>query len=119
MMKIPVFCLLLTILCSLANAEGLTPIEKQIAENSKNSKEEAIALLEKVVNINSGTMNHEGVAQVGSIFSKELEALGFQVRWISQKEVNRAGHLFAERKGTIGKRLILIGHLDTVFEKDS
>jgi glutamate carboxypeptidase len=106
-------------ICSQAAAEDLTTIEKQIAENAKNSTAEAIALLEKVVNINSGTMNHEGVEQVGTIFSKELEALGFQVRWIPQKEVNRAGHLFAERKGTIGKRLILIGHLDTVFEKES
>jgi glutamate carboxypeptidase len=35
------------------------------------------------------------------------------------KQVNRAGHLFAERKGSKGKRLLLIGHLDTVFEKES
>ncbi|MCI0411605.1 M20/M25/M40 family metallo-hydrolase [bacterium] len=119
-MKNTVFCLsLIIILHSLAAGEGLTPLEKQIAEKARNSAEEAISLLEKVVNINSGTMNHEGVAQVGSIFSKEFEALGFEVRWILQKEVNRAGHLFAERKGNAGKRLILIGHLDTVFEKES
>ena len=119
-MKNLVFCLsLLVILCSLAVGEGLSPIEKQIAEKAKNSTAEAIALLETVVNINSGTMNHDGVAQVGRIFSKQLAALGFQVRWIPQKEVNRAGHLFAERKGNAGKRLILIGHLDTVFEKES
>ena len=34
-------------------------------------------------------------------------------------EMKRAGHLFAEKKGTKGKRLLLIGHLDTVFEPDS
>jgi glutamate carboxypeptidase len=33
--------------------------------------------------------------------------------------LNRAGHLFAYRRGRQGKRLLLIGHLDTVFEKDS
>lgn len=33
--------------------------------------------------------------------------------------VSRAGHLFAERKGTRGKRILLIGHLDTVFEKEN
>ena len=118
-MKNLLFFLLMTVLCSLSAGENLTPIEKSISEKAKKSTPEAIALLEKVVNINSGTMNHEGVAQVGGIFSKEFEALGFEVRWIPQKQVNRAGHLFAERKGKAGKRLILIGHLDTVFEKES
>jgi glutamate carboxypeptidase len=34
--------------------------------------------------------------------------------------VNRAGHLIAEHKGSgRGKRMLLIGHMDTVFEKDS
>ena len=100
-------------------AEALTPEEKKIAEIAKNSTADAISLLERVTNINSGTMNHQGVTEVGEIFAKEFEAIGFKVRWIPQKEVNRAGHLFAERSGTQGKRLLLIGHLDTVFEKDS
>jgi glutamate carboxypeptidase len=100
-------------------AENLTPQEKQIADTAKQSTDDAIALLEKVVNINSGTMNHEGVKNVGAIFEQEFRELGFDVRWIPQKEVNRAGHLFAEHKGTQGNRLLLIGHLDTVFEKDS
>ena len=81
--------------------------------------QEAITLLESVVNINSGTMNHEGVRQVGKIFQVEFDSLGFETRWISMNQVNRAGHLFAERSGDQGKRLLLIGHLDTVFEQDS
>jgi glutamate carboxypeptidase len=100
-------------------ADSLTPIERKIADAAKNSSDDAIQFLEKTVNINSGTMNHQGVTEVGRMFGKELEALGFDVRWIPMKEVNRAGHLFAERKGNQGKRLLLIGHLDTVFEKDS
>ena len=99
--------------------EALTPQEKQIAATAKESTEDAIRLIEKVVNINSGTMNHPGVKEVGQIFAKEFESIGFEVRWIPQDQVNRAGHLFAERKGNKGKRLLLIGHLDTVFEKDS
>jgi glutamate carboxypeptidase len=102
-----------------AFGQNLTPVEQRIAQTAKNSTTDAILLLEKVVNINSGTMNHEGVTEVGRIFAKEFEALGFDVRWIPMKQVNRAGHLFAERKGNQGKRLLLIGHLDTVFEKDS
>jgi hypothetical protein len=80
---------------------------------------EATALLERLVNVNSGTMNPDGVREVGRILRGEMDALGFSTRWIDLPETKRAGHLFAERRGNRGKRLLLIGHLDTVFEKDS
>jgi glutamate carboxypeptidase len=79
---------------------------------------DALALLERVVNINSGTQNLAGVREVGRIFSEELEALGFKTRWVDGAPFQRAGHLVAEHPGT-GPRILLIGHLDTVFEKDS
>ena len=97
----------------------LDATEAKIAAHVDAHADEAIALLERVVAINSGTMNHDGVRQVGQIFAQELEALGFETRWIPMDQVNRAGHLFAERAGTAGKRVLLIGHLDTVFERDS
>jgi glutamate carboxypeptidase len=81
---------------------------------------ETLDFFERIVNVNSGTMNHEGVREGGRLFQKELDAMGFETRWVSMPDsVNRAGHLFAERKGNKGKKLLLIGHLDTVFEKDS
>jgi glutamate carboxypeptidase len=79
---------------------------------------DAIALLERVVNINSGTQNFEGVREVGRVFGAELEALGFRTRWVDGAPFKRAGHLVADHPGT-GPRILLIGHLDTVFEKDS
>ncbi len=82
--------------------------------------EEAIAFLEQIVNINSGTMNHEGVRSVGRIFREELDDLGFTTRWVDfPPEVNRAGQLFAKRSGTRGPKILMIGHLDTVFEETS
>jgi glutamate carboxypeptidase len=81
---------------------------------------EPVSFLERTVNMNSGTMNLAGVQQVGAIYKAELEALGFQTKWIEMPEdMNRAGHLFAERRGGKGKRLLLIGHIDTVFEPNS
>lgn len=98
----------------------LSAVERQVAEHVDAHAEEAIALLERIVNINSGTMNAEGVKAVADVLAVEFEALGFDVRWAAlPPELNRAGHLIAERKGTRGKRLLLIGHLDTVFEEDS
>lgn len=79
--------------------------------------DEDVALLEKAVNISSGTQNTAGVRQVGDLFARELTALGFTVRWAEMPaSMRRAGHLVAERRGTKGARLLLIGHLDTVFE---
>jgi glutamate carboxypeptidase len=63
-------------------------------------------------------MNHEGVREVGRVMQKELDALGLETEWIEMPaEVNRAGHLFGRKDGD-GKRILLIGHLDTVFEAD-
>ena len=91
-------------------------ILQQVAAYDKASKD----FLEKVVNINSGTLNLEGVKEVGGVFQEAFDAIGFSTEWVTMpSEMNRAGHLFARRKGNQGKRLLLIGHLDTVFEKDS
>lgn len=77
-----------------------------------------IDLLERMVNVNSGTLNLEGVRAVGEMVRGEFEALGLQVRWIDMGETGRAGHLIATHDGG-GRNVLLIGHLDTVFEPDS
>lgn len=102
-------------------AQSLSPVEVAMARYLDQTKEEAITLLEQAVNINSGTMNHEGVREVGRVFRTELEELGFETRWVDlPPEANRAGHLFAERLGAeTGPKILMIGHLDTVFEEDS
>lgn len=77
--------------------------------------------LKTVVNINSGTMNFDGVKQVGLFFKQQLDELGFKTQWLDGKEFNRAGHLVAQHRGKQAKnskKLLLIGHLDTVFAKD-
>jgi len=79
----------------------------------------SIALLERLVNVNSGTQNFEGVRRVADLVAPEFEALGFETRWIDGAAWNRAGHLVAERRGRRGApHVLLIAHLDTVFEPD-
>jgi glutamate carboxypeptidase len=103
-----------------ASAQSLSPEEQRIVAHVKAHSGEALALLERAVNINSGTMNHAGVRAVGQLFRDEFEQLGFSTQWIDMPpEVQRAGHLVASRDGKQGKRVLLIGHLDTVFEADS
>ncbi|HIG42308.1 MAG: M20/M25/M40 family metallo-hydrolase [bacterium] len=96
----------------------LSAIEKDISSFALNHKENAIGLLEEVVNINSGTMNHAGVKRVGDVFAREFKSLGMDTQWHDMSEVERGGHLFAETRGS-GRCQLLIGHLDTVFESDS
>ena len=72
------------------------------------------------VNQNSGTMNVAGVDAVRRMVEPEFEPLGFKTEWIDMKAAGRAGHLVARHAGSKrGKRLLLIAHLDTVFEPDS
>jgi glutamate carboxypeptidase len=77
-----------------------------------------IGLLERMVNQNSGTLNAAGVRAVAEMVRAELEPLGFDVRWLDMSATGRAGHLVATHDGR-GKNVLLIGHLDTVFETDS
>lgn len=103
-----------------ASAAGLSAPERKMTATVEAESGRQLALLEKLVNINSGTMNFEGVEKVGQVMRGELEPLGFEVRWSPMAAAHRAGHIVATHKGSgKGKRMLLIGHLDTVFEKDS
>ena len=104
-------------------APSLSPTQKAIVAYIDANEQASNALLEKLVNINSGTHNLEGVRAVADIMKGQLTDLGFNVQWIPMDEIKRAGVLVAEHPcpepGKCGKRMLLIGHMDTVFEKTS
>jgi glutamate carboxypeptidase len=105
-------------LTAAAQGPAMSPLERTIVEQVQAHLPDGLALLERAVNINSGTMNLAGVREVGRLFGGQLEALGFRTRWVEGAAFKRAGHLVAEHPGA-GPRVLLIGHLDTVFEPDS
>jgi len=112
--------LLFTLVSFSAQAQKLNRTERKIVDKVKSLDESSLSFLEKVVNINSGTLNLEGVKEVGTVFDQAFQEIGFQTQWIDMPaEMNRAGHLFASIEGKKGKKLLLIGHLDTVFEENS
>ena len=99
-----------------ADAQKLTADERRIVDYIDKHNAEAIALIERTVNIESPTEDLAGVKNVGLLLKKELELIGLTARWIDMPpEMKRAGHLLAETKGTKGKRLLLLGHIDTVL----
>ena len=111
--------LILIITLSFGFGQSLNQNEKEIQKFVEKNTNEAIDLLEKIVNINSGSLNIKGNQKVGKILQKDLDKLGFNTYWVTYpKEVKRSGHLFAEMRGGKGKKITMVGHLDTVFEKD-
>jgi glutamate carboxypeptidase len=99
---------------------ALTPVEQKMVAAVDAEQPRTVSMLEKWVNQNSGTMNIAGVTAVGQMLRSELEPLGFKVDWIDMKAAGRAGHIVARHVGSRkGKKLLLIAHLDTVFEPDS
>jgi len=114
-----VFAVAVCLIPGIGIAQSLTKTEQQIIKNIEAEMPNTIQLIKESVNINSGTFNTEGVKKVGNLYAKELEALGFTIEWVGLPDsLKRAGHLVAYRKGNKGKKLFLIGHLDTVFEPD-
>jgi glutamate carboxypeptidase len=118
-MKSALIALAIALAASPAAAKLSAP-EAAMTKTVDAEYERSVALLEKLVNQNSGTLNSAGVEAVGKMMRAELEPLGFTVRWVPQGEAKRAGHIIATHAGKPGtKKLLLIGHLDTVFEPDS
>lgn len=118
-MKKLITAVALIIITLKSQSQTLSVTERQILKNIDTDMPATMQLLKESVNINSGTFNIKGVKKTGELYGKELEKLGFTVEWISVPDsLKRAGHLVAYRKGKKGKKLFLIGHLDTVFEPD-
>lgn len=110
----------LALVSAAAHSQGLSASERKIITTVDAGSAESIALLERLVNINSGTHNFAGVRAVADALVPEFRKLGFTTRFADGASWNRAGHLIAEWRGNgTGRKILLIGHLDTVFERDS
>src|SRR4028119_1477964 len=70
---------------------GMPPVERTSVEQVRSQLPDGLALLERAVNINSGTMNLDGVREVGRLFGAQLEAIGFTTRWGGGAAGKRAG----------------------------
>ena len=100
--------------------QSLSPNESAMLRAIDDAAPYSIGLLEKIVNINSGSFNPAGVKSVSTVVEGELRALGFETRLIAMDALKRGPHLTAQRKGSRpGKPVLLIGHMDTVFEPSS
>ncbi|MGE1153643.1 M20 family metallopeptidase [Pseudomonas kitaguniensis] len=114
------FCILLSLFFAQQAMAVPSEAEKKMVAYVDQHRSEQLSFLEELVNINSGTENVKGVTQVGNLIKKKFEDIGFETEWHDLPVgMNHAGSLVAIHKGKSPKRLLLIGHLDTVFPEGS
>jgi len=69
--------------------------------------------LKKIVEINSYTKNKIGVDRIGAVFKEWLLPLGFEIEVFKRELIG--DHLLFKSKDTSKDKILLLGHLDTVF----
>ncbi|MCU4118305.1 glutamate carboxypeptidase [Variovorax sp. N23] len=76
-----------------------------------------VKTLERLVKIESGTGDAEGIAAAGALLEGELKALGFTVT--RQKAAGNVvgDNIVGRLKGRGGKSLLLLSHMDTVYPR--
>ena len=74
-----------------------------------------LMLLEQVVNIDSGTGDVEGGRAVAALLRQRLESAGMTVRSAAAEAPGLPDNIVATITGTGRGRILMIGHLDTVF----
>ncbi len=115
-----VYAFLAASLAAVPASAALTPAEQTMIRTVDSEQQRTTDMLRRWVDQNSGSLNLPGVRAVRDMVEPEFRQLGFKTEWIDMKDAGRAGHLIARHSGSrSGKRLLLIAHLDTVFEPDS
>lgn len=115
-----VYAFLAASLAAVPASAELTPAEQTMLRTVDAEQQRTTDMLQRWVDQNSGSHNLAGIRAVRDMVEPEFRQLGFKTEWIDMKDAGRAGHLVARHVGSrTGKRLLLIAHLDTVFEPDS
>jgi len=109
---------LLALAPTLAAAAPQKPIPKdaRVWAAANAARPEQLDLLKQVVDIDSGTGDVAGSRQAAALFSERLKALGAEVEAVPAEAPGLPDNLVATLKGTGKARILLIGHMDTVFE---
>jgi glutamate carboxypeptidase len=91
---------------------------RQVYERASQYKAEALKLLERLVNVDSGTANEKGLDQVGDIAMEELKNVGAHVETVSAAPAH-GKNIIATLTGTGKSKILLLAHMDTVFKDDT
>jgi glutamate carboxypeptidase len=110
-------CVGLLIATAVPAAAGAVTPDTKVMAAVLSCRHDARPLLEKLVAIDSGTGDAEGLKAVGTIFAAELKAMGGEVRFVPPPAPSVGDNLVASFTGTGKGRILLIAHMDTVFNR--
>jgi glutamate carboxypeptidase len=79
----------------------------------KEKQEEMLQLLERLVNIDSGSYYKAGVDTVGSVLKAKYEEMGFVVK--VKEEAKFGNNMIIQHRDAVDPKIILVAHMDTVF----
>lgn len=96
-------------------AARATPKDLRVWTAAERARPEQLKLLETMVNIDSGTGDVEGGRKIAALLIPRLQALGMAVETVPAEAPGLPENIVATLKGTGRGRILLIGHIDTVF----
>jgi glutamate carboxypeptidase len=106
----------LTIL-AIGGPAAAQPRDAKVWSAAQAAKADELRLLEQVVNVDSGTGDVEGGRKIAAILGARLKAMGFSVQSVKAEAEGLPENTVATLAGTGKGRILLIGHIDTVFER--
>lgn len=95
-------------------AAQAAPLNEAMLTQAEQARPEALALLERLVNIDSGTYNEAGLDKVGAIARDELKKLGARIEVLPAAPA-KSSNIVATWTGKGKGRILLVAHMDTVF----
>ena len=98
-------------------ASAVAAPHPQVQADAEQYKAEALKLLERLVNIDSGSGYEPGLTQVRDITVDELKKLGFTIETFPNTAPDKSSHVVATLKGTGKAKILLMAHMDTVFKE--
>jgi len=98
-----------------AQAHGAPAKDAKSWRAAQAARADELALLQQIVDIDSGTGDAQGGAKVAAILRTRLEALGAKVEAVPAEAPGLADNLVATLDGRGKGRILMIAHLDTVF----
>ena len=109
------FCAALAILAVSFVSPSYARPDARVLAAAKKCEPKARALLQQLVQIDSGTGDVAGLAAMGAILKTELEYVGAHVESVSAVAPAVGENVVATLTGTGKGHVLLIAHMDTVF----
>lgn len=107
----------ITVSLSLLSSVVLADKDQSLADAASQQVPAAVETILKLVAVESGSRDDQGLAKIADILEARLEALGLNTRRHTSATDVGADTIVGTLKGTGQQRVMLMAHMDTVYER--